>query len=133
MDDPEILANAQNATCRITATADSFRRLKGAVVSMAPARRFALSAVLGGAAATAFAPTNFWPLLVPSFVGLMWLIDAARGPRAAFAAGWWFGFGHFAAGLYWIGLAFMTFPDRFGWMAPFAVIGLAAGLAVFPA
>ncbi|MEE8393912.1 MAG: apolipoprotein N-acyltransferase, partial [Rhodospirillales bacterium] len=46
---------------------------------------------------------------------------------------WWFGFGHFAAGLYWIGLAFMTFPDRFGWMAPFAVIGLAAGLAVFPA
>ena len=53
--------------------------------------------------------------------------------KAAFAAGWWFGVGYFSAGLYWVSYALLTFPDRFGWMVPFAVFGLAGLLALFPA
>jgi apolipoprotein N-acyltransferase len=77
-------------------------------------------------------PVHAIVLLVPAFIGLLWLIDGSGGWRSAFAAGWWFGFGHFAAGLYWIAHALLTDAAQFGWMVPFAVGGLAAVVAVFP-
>ncbi|MFN3078091.1 MAG: apolipoprotein N-acyltransferase, partial [Alphaproteobacteria bacterium] len=52
---------------------------------------------------------------------------------SAFAVGWWFGFGFFVAGLYWIYEAFLVNPEQFAWMIPFAVSGLSAGMALFPA
>ena len=50
--------------------------------------------------------------------------------RAA-AAGWWFGFGYFLFGLFWIGEAFLVEADKFAWLLPFAVTLLPAGLALF--
>jgi apolipoprotein N-acyltransferase len=52
---------------------------------------------------------------------------AARG----FAAGWAFGTGYFALALVWILQPFFVDPVRHGWMAPFALLFLAAGLALF--
>ena len=73
-----------------------------------------------------------------TFPVLVWLIDGAAAGRlggvlAAATAGWWFGFGYFLAGLYWIGHAFLVDAKTFGWLLPFAVIGLPAGLALFTA
>ena len=48
-------------------------------------------------------------------------------------AGWWFGFGYFVPGLYWIGYAFLVDAPTFAWLMPFAVLGLPAYLALFPA
>ena len=45
--------------------------------------------------------------------------------------GWWFGFGYFLAGLYWVGYAFLVDAKTFGWLLPVAVTILPAGLAVF--
>ena len=56
-----------------------------------------------------------------------------RGVPAAALAGWWFGFGYFLAGLYWVGYAFLVDADIFGWLLPFAVTALPAGLALFTA
>jgi apolipoprotein N-acyltransferase len=39
--------------------------------------------------------------------------------------------GHFVAGTYWVALALLTDAERYGWMVPFAVLGLSAVLAVF--
>src|SRR5262249_15979846 len=39
----------------------------------------------------------------------------------------------FLAGLYWVGYAFLVDAKTFGWLLPFAVILLPAGLALFPA
>src|SRR5262249_48452825 len=47
--------------------------------------------------------------------------------------GWWFGFGYFLAGLYWIGNAFLVDAKTFGWLVPFAVTLMPAGLALFTA
>ena len=58
---------------------------------------------------------------------------AGAGRAAAAATGWWFGFGYFLAGLYWVGYAFLVDAPTFGWLLPIAVIGLPAGLAVFTA
>lgn len=96
-------------------------------------RRSLLSFVLGVGAAGALPPANALPLLVPAFVGLLWLIAASSSPWRAALAGWWFGFGHFLAACYWVGAAMLTDPDKFAWLAVPAVIGLCAGLALFPA
>ena len=50
---------------------------------------------------------------------------ARRRARRAAIAGWWFGFGYFVAGLYWIGFAFLVDAKTFAWLLPFAVIGAA--------
>jgi apolipoprotein N-acyltransferase len=95
-------------------------------------RRFGLALTLGAVSALALPPVHAIPLLWLCFPPLVWLIDGARRDRAAFAAGWWFGFGHFSAGLYWIANAMLVDAERFGWMIPFAIFGLGGLLGIFP-
>ena len=96
-----------------------------------------LTAFVAGAASTlALAPINFWPVMFATFPPVVWLLDGIGaapwgGIGTAFAIGWWFGFGYFLAGLYWIGSAFLVDAETFGWMLPFAITLLPAGLAVF--
>lgn len=98
----------------------------------------ALIAVLAGAASTlAMPPIEAWPALFLTFPVAVWLLDGAtgrwNGALSAAVVGWWFGFGYFLSGLYWIGAAFLVDADLFGWLMPFAVLALPAGLALFPA
>ncbi len=96
-------------------------------------RRHLLAMGLGVCTTAAFAPIYLFPLLVPAFTGLLWLLAGVRRPRAALALGWSFGFGHMASGLYWIGLAFLVDAERFAFLLPVAVGALAGGMAIFPA
>ena len=48
-------------------------------------------------------------------------------------SGFWFGFGYFVPGLYWTGYAFFVDAPTFAWLSPFAVLGLPAYLALYPA
>jgi len=50
----------------------------------------------------------------------------------AFGVGWWWGFGYFLAGLWWLGAAFLVEADKFAWALPLGVVGLPAMLAIFP-
>jgi len=84
------------------------------------------------------APFNAWPILFFTLPTLVWLIDGIGGRgwsalTAAAAIGWWFGFGYFLAGLYWLGYAFLVDAQTFGWLLPFAVVGLPAVLAIYTA
>jgi apolipoprotein N-acyltransferase len=98
-------------------------------------RRRAIAFGAGTAATLAMAPYDFWPILALALPVLVWLIDGAgagvAGLRAAFGAGWWFGFGYFVAGLYWTGMALLVEAEQFAWALPFAVFALPAGLALF--
>jgi apolipoprotein N-acyltransferase len=96
-------------------------------------RRYGVSVFFGVLAALALPPVYAVIFLVPAFVGLIWLVDSSSGLRGAFAVGWWFGFGHFVAGLYWIGIALSVKADQFGWLIPFAVFGLPAVIACYTA
>lgn len=93
-------------------------------------RRFT-AAGLGLVAALALPPIHLIPVLLIAFPGLVWLLDGSRSRKAAFGAGWWFGLGYFAAGLYWIAHALLVEPEKFGWMIPFATLGLGGLLGVF--
>lgn len=59
------------------------------------------------------------------------LFAAAATARQAAALGWVFGTGYFAFGLLWIMEPFQVDAAAYGWMAPFALAGLAGGLALF--
>ena len=114
------------------------QRLVQAIVLAWGWRRWLISFAAGALSALAMAPFNLWPILFFTFPALVWLIDGAgpdrwRGTIAAAATGWWFGFGYFVAGLYWIGYAFLVDAPTFGWLLPIAVIGLPALLAFFTA
>ena len=97
-----------------------------------------LIAFLAGAASTlALPPTNIWPVPFITFPILVWLVDGSSGRLggvlAAASAGWWFGFGYFLAGLYWLGHAFLVDAKTFGWLLPFAVTALPAAMAIYTA
>ena len=111
------------------------KRPKDGIVAAFGLRRWLLAFAAGALSALAMAPFDGWPVLFLTFPVLVWLIDGAGGRwggvARAGASGWWFGFGYFVAGLYWIGYAFLVDARTFGWLLPFAVIGLPAVLAVY--
>ncbi len=114
------------------------RRLIHATVLSWGWRRRGIAFAAGALSALAMAPFNAWPILFLTFPTLVWLIDGAGvgrwgGVVAAAMTGWWFGFGYFVVGLYWIGYAFLVDAPTFGWLLPFAVIGLPAVCAVYTA
>ena len=103
-------------------------------------KRIVLAFGAGALAALALPPFNFFAVLFVSFPVLVWLLDGASGPadagvlgrlRPAFATGWWFGFGYFVAGLWWLANALLVEADSFAWALPLAVLGLPAALALF--
>jgi apolipoprotein N-acyltransferase len=113
-------------------------RLAHAVVLSWGWRRAAIAFAAGALSTLALAPFNAWPVLFATFPVVVWLLDGAAAGRlggvaTAALTGWCFGFGYFLAGLYWIGYAFLVDAKTFGWLMPFAVAALPAGLAVFTA
>jgi apolipoprotein N-acyltransferase len=103
-------------------------------------RRATIACAAGAFAVLALPPFDFFAAMFFSFPVLVWLIDGAsgdpdKGPigrlRPAFSTGWWFGFGYFVAGLWWLGAALLVEAESFAWAIPFAVLGLPAALAIF--
>ncbi len=107
--------------------------LRRRVLDITGWKRLALAAGFGALAVMALPPIYLWIALMPAFTGMVWLIEGAKTTRAALFAGWWFGLGYFVCGLYWIANALLTRPKEFGWLAPIAVLGLSALMAIYPA
>lgn len=102
-------------------------------------RRRLIALAAGASGAVALAPLDVWPAIVAPMTVAVWLLDGAAGEsrvariRAAMAAGWWWGFGFFLAGLWWLGAAFLVEADKFAWAMPLGVVALPGFLALFPA
>ena len=88
-------------------------------------------------------PVGFAPAMIVPMVAAVWLIDGASDESeagapfarlwSAFSVGWWWGFGFFLACFWWLGAAFLVDADHFAWALPLGVVGLPAGLGLFPA
>jgi apolipoprotein N-acyltransferase len=102
-------------------------------------RRYVIALVAGAVSALALPPLGLFPLLWVTLPIAVYLIDGSAGlsllsaARSAAYAGWCFGFGFFLCGLWWIGQAFLFRQEEFLFFLPFAVLGLPALLAFFPA
>lgn len=97
-----------------------------------------LLAVVGGVVSVLAMPPFFlWPVLFVTLPLLVFLIDHAvataprRAPAHAATIAWFFAFGYFLAGLFWIGEAFLVEAEKFAVLMPFAVMAMPAGLALF--
>ncbi len=91
----------------------------------------AAALALGGLSAAALPPVYAVPVLFVSFPGLVWLIEGAADWKRAFRDGWWFGFGHFIGGLYWVANALLVDAAQWAWLIPFAVLCIPAILAFY--
>jgi apolipoprotein N-acyltransferase len=104
------------------------------VKRLSPAWRARLAALLAGAAAAlAHPPFGILPGLL-GYGALMLLVDGAdpaRPLRSAFFRGWLAGTAYFAIGTWWVAEAFLVDIAAHGWMAPFAVVFMAGGIALF--
>lgn len=90
-----------------------------------------ICAAAGAAAALGQAPWGLWYLALPAFGAGLWAVCHARTAWQAFGRAWTFGAAHFAVALHWITEPFFVEPEVTGWLAPFALVGLAGGLALF--
>ena len=89
--------------------------------------------VAGLAAAFANQPWGFLPGLL-GYAALLWLVDnadTARPLRSAFLIGWLTGLAYYAVSTWWVDEAFQVNAREQGWMGPFAVVFVAAYMALY--
>jgi apolipoprotein N-acyltransferase len=130
-------------SANVDRSAAGLSALSRTIAGLSGWRRYGAAFLAGSLSVLSMPPLFLWPVLFLTLPVLVWLIDgseAAAGatrsfrrsaPARAFAAGWWFGFGYFVFGLFWIGEAFLVEAEKFAWMLPFVVTLLPAGLALF--
>jgi apolipoprotein N-acyltransferase len=119
-------ADASTPARGVPGFADAIGRLGGW-------RRAALAVGLGLLAAPAMPPLGLVPLLLPSFTGLIWLLDGPITRRRAWLDGWLWGFGLLLPNMSWVALSMFVDLARFWWMVVPAAVGLPAGMSLFPA
>lgn len=89
--------------------------------------------ILGLLSVAALPPLYMIPVLWPAMAGFVVLIRTAASWRQAALEGWLFGIGWFGGGFYWIGHAFLVDAERYAFLMPFAVIGIALGMGIYTA
>jgi apolipoprotein N-acyltransferase len=86
---------------------------------------------LGVLIAAGQAPLGWWALTLVALTTLFAVLPPSITPRAFGARMWLAGTGYFGAALFWIVEPFFIEPEIHGWMAPFALILMAGGMALF--
>ena len=86
------------------------------------------AALLGGGVGLGHAPLSLWLI---SIACLILFFRLSRDAAAPIKIGWAFGFGYFLVTLNWIVEPFLVDLQTTGFMAPFALILMAGGLALF--
>lgn len=95
------------------------------------ARGTGLAFAAGLGLALGQAPLGLWPVALVALALILWRVARADGAWPAFWTALFAGAGHFALALSWIVQPFFVDPWRHGWMAPFALVLMAFGLALF--
>ncbi|PZX47166.1 apolipoprotein N-acyltransferase [Roseinatronobacter thiooxidans] len=86
---------------------------------------------LGLLAAAGQAPLGWWWLTIAALAGVFAMLPLSATPRAFGGRMWLAGTGYFGAALFWIIEPFFVEPEIHGWMAPFALVLMAGGMALF--
>jgi len=102
-------------------------------MTLTPRQTFGSAILAGLLLAAAQAPLSLWPLLPVGLCLSLYVFTQCTSSRAALKIGWVLGTSYFAAALPWIVEPFFVDAARHGWMAPFALLLMAGGLALFVA
>jgi apolipoprotein N-acyltransferase len=112
---------------------ERLRHTLKAVSALESVPRNAVAFMFGVAGTMTLPPFFVFPLVLMAYGGLFLLVHKAPTRKRAFADGWWWGWGYYITGLYWFTIALTTDMAAFGWMIPFALFGVTAFIALYPA
>ncbi|MEI4231432.1 apolipoprotein N-acyltransferase [Roseovarius sp. D22-M7] len=101
------------------------------VLALSRWRRAGVLIALGALAGLGQAPVGAWPLTLVALAVVFGLFQRVEGWRGAAWLGGAVGTGYFFMALNWIVEPFFVDPNRHGWMAPFALLGLSGGMALY--
>lgn len=87
----------------------------------------------GALCALAFAPFHFFPAAMISLTIFYFLLDEKNTRREIFWCGFFYGYGFFLAGIYWIAISLLVDAAQFAWLIPFALTLIPAALALYMA
>ncbi|MFZ4540471.1 MAG: apolipoprotein N-acyltransferase [Rickettsiales bacterium] len=85
----------------------------------------------GSLMALGFAPFHLWPVIFVSLPVLYLLLINSESRGQTIWRGFYFGYGYFMAGTWWIANALLVDAEKFGWLLPFCVFGLSAVMALW--
>jgi len=128
---PEVIAGADRPEPRPAALLPA----QLIVSSNARVNRYALRLIAfatGALLACGFAPLQWWPLAIVCPAVLMYLWESAT-PREAAWLGFWFNFGTFGAGTYWLYTGLHTMGGAPAWMAFGLMLGLVSIMGLYHA
>ncbi len=94
-------------------------------------RMWILAVLLGFILALGQAPISFPIGVITSIPILGYCAFRVQTWKQAFAIGWWAGFGYFGLSMIWLIEPFLVEPEKHAILAPFALIGMSGGLALF--
>jgi apolipoprotein N-acyltransferase len=103
-----------------------------AAASYAELARRVLAFGAGALLACAFAPLQWWPLAIVCPAVLMWLWEEAP-PREAVWTGFWFTFGTFLAGTYWLYVSVHVLGKAPVWMTLGIMLGMLGIMGLYGA
>jgi len=106
--------------------------LAAAVSAHAMLARGVVAFGAGALLSCAFAPLQWWPLAILCPAVLMWLWEEAT-PRAAARTGFWFSFGTFLAGTYWLYVSVHVLGKAPVWLTVAIMLGLVGIMALYNA
>ncbi|MEE2932660.1 MAG: apolipoprotein N-acyltransferase [Pseudomonadota bacterium] len=93
--------------------------------------RYGTAFLTGISVTLSLPPFEFLPAFYAALPVFIWSVSGKVRPWCLFATGWWFGFGYFVSGLYWIGSAMLVDASKNAWLIPLASVGLPAFLSLF--
>ncbi|MEX3016747.1 apolipoprotein N-acyltransferase [Gymnodinialimonas hymeniacidonis] len=107
------------------------QRLRASLEGLGRWQGRGVAAFSGALAALALPPFDLWPLLFPALALVCALVATAPDAKAAAWRAWFAGAGWFGVATHWIVQPFFVDATTHGWMAPFAIVLMAGGLALF--
>ncbi|MFZ4125747.1 MAG: apolipoprotein N-acyltransferase, partial [Rickettsiales bacterium] len=93
-------------------------------------QRYLVLFMAGALTALAFAPYHLWPILFLTFPYLLLQMEQGTARQTAWRC-FFFGYGFFVAGTYWIAFSLLVDAAQFGWLFPISVFGLSAAFAAY--
>ena len=90
-----------------------------------------LAILSGSLCAIAFAPFNFFFVLLIALPILYFLLEENNSKKITFLHGFCFGYGYFLFGIYWIAISLLVDAQKFAWLIPFALTAIPGFLALY--